>query len=64
MVYRIEVDKDACIGCGVCEATCPDVFKMGDDGKSELLQVRLEDVGCAEEAAQNCPVECIKISEE
>lgn len=29
MHYRV---NDQCIGCGLCEATCPDVFELGKDG--------------------------------
>ncbi|MBU3804700.1 MAG: ferredoxin, partial [Candidatus Cellulosilyticum pullistercoris] len=25
------VDKDTCIGCGLCPSICPDVFAMDDD---------------------------------
>ena len=25
------VDKETCTGCGLCEQTCPEVFKMEDD---------------------------------
>ncbi|RKX43855.1 MAG: ferredoxin, partial [Thermotogae bacterium] len=34
---KVTVDKDACIGCGVCENLCPEVFKLGDDGKATTL---------------------------
>jgi ferredoxin len=30
----VSVDKDKCIGCAACEATCPDVFEMKDDMKA------------------------------
>lgn len=28
------VDKDTCIGCGLCASTEPDVFQIDDDGKA------------------------------
>lgn len=28
------VDKDTCIGCGLCPSICPSVFEMDDDGKA------------------------------
>ena len=24
--------NEECIGCGMCEGTCPDVFSISDDG--------------------------------
>lgn len=32
---RAFVDQDMCIGCGLCEGTCPEVFRMNDEGKAE-----------------------------
>ena len=32
---RAFVDQDMCIGCGLCEGTCPEVFRMNDAGKAE-----------------------------
>ena len=29
---KFKVDKDACIGCGACQAICEDVFEITDDG--------------------------------
>ncbi len=63
MAYNIEINGDECISCGVCEATCPEVFKMDDSGKSIPLQPILEDLGCAQEAADSCPTQCIIITE-
>lgn len=58
----IEIDKEACIGCGVCEQTCPDVFELGDDGKANLKEDADMDADCIQEAADNCPVEAINVS--
>ncbi len=59
------VDKERCFGCGVCEATCPEVFQLGDDNKAK---VKIDPVPpplekSCREAAQGCPKEAIKIEE-
>jgi len=59
--FRVEIDKEACIGCGAC--TSCDNFELGDDGKAKAKKKELKEVGCSQEAADNCPVQCIKISE-
>lgn len=57
------VDKDACIGCGLCTSVCPEVFFMDDDGKAKAVEAEIEDtkVSDAEEAASSCPVSAIRV---
>lgn len=59
--YKIEQNRDACIGCGACVALCPENWKMMEDGKSAPIKDELDDVGCNQAAANACPVKCIKI---
>ena len=28
---EVRIDEDLCTGCGLCEETCPDIFKMNED---------------------------------
>jgi ferredoxin len=62
---KASVDKDACIGCGLCAADCPDVFTMDDDNIAQAISsmVPAEHKDSCRLAAQNCPVEAIKLSE-
>ncbi|MFH0836236.1 MAG: ferredoxin [Candidatus Micrarchaeota archaeon] len=61
MGKKIVHDRDACIGCGACASVC-DNWQMEDDGKSKPKKTDLgDDVGCNREAADVCPVSCIKI---
>ncbi len=65
MTYKITVDKAECIGCGACEAQCPDGFEMDqDEAKAKPKKVKVDDIGCVKEAADVCPVNAIKIEEE
>jgi len=68
--FKIEHYREDCIGCGACTATCPDFWEMGGDykshlkgskkqGKIEVLEI--DKLGCNQDAADTCPVECIKI---
>jgi len=57
------VDKSNCIGCGLCEGTCPQVFRLGEDGLSEAYTnpIPTEYNDTAQEAADGCPAEAITI---
>jgi ferredoxin len=59
------VDQDQCIGDGICEDLCPDVFQLGEDGLAHVIN---EDpgeelYGCIREAEVACPVACISVGE-
>jgi ferredoxin len=60
-----KVDQDLCIGCALCEDTCPAVFKIEDDGYSHVIdEDPPEDQwDCARESADICPTEAITIEE-
>ena len=56
------VNEDVCIGCGLCEATCPEVFRIADDGRSEAYQQPGPDQeAAAKTAAESCPVSVIYV---
>ncbi len=57
------VDKDLCIGCGLCESICPDVFKMDAGNKAMVLVDVIPQTAetCADDAMQGCPVTAITI---
>jgi ferredoxin len=61
MPFKIIHDRDACIGCGACVSICPENWKMGDDGKSKPIKSQIKEIGCNQEAADSCPVQCIHI---
>jgi len=59
-----KIDAEKCIGDAVCEAMCPDVFEMGEDGKAIVINPD----GCGEqcdceEVADACPTEAITLKE-
>ena len=53
----VSVDKEKCIGCGACEAICPEGFGL-KDGKAYVKNANAK---CAKEAADGCPVQAIKV---
>jgi ferredoxin len=57
------VDKDACIGCGLCTAVCPEVFDMDSDGKAVAVGSEIAEsvLSSAKEAADQCPVAAISV---
>ena len=52
-----KIDKNTCIGCGACIATCPQGFEI-KDGKAYIKDSKAK---CIKEAAEGCPVGAIKV---
>lgn len=63
---KISIDRDKCIGIGMCEAMAPHVFSILDDGTLELLTEDSETLGSPEvnEAVLACPTLAITLIEE
>lgn len=59
------VDRDACIGCGLCNTICPEVFEMDDEDIAIVIAepVPEENEACAQEATDSCPTDAISIEE-
>lgn len=57
------VDRDACIGCGICESVCPEVFQMDNEGKAKVIvgEISAQAQACTNEAAGSCPVAAISV---
>ncbi|MBW2975931.1 ferredoxin [Candidatus Woesearchaeota archaeon] len=72
-MYKLQHDRDNCIGCGACEAVAPDFFGMEEDGKSKLKggkkvdnelyekDISEKDLQVNKDAADSCPVNVIHI---
>ena len=59
---KLVVDKDICIGCGACQAICPNVFEIDEDGLAVSIvdEVDEENTEDAIDAKEGCPVNAIK----
>jgi len=59
--------NESCTACGLCVETCPEVFEMPDD--ADIARVIVDTVppdaeDACRQAADDCPVEAIEITEE
>ncbi len=56
---KIVVDRERCVGAGMCVLTAPEVFDQDDeDGKVKVLDPEPDDVA---DAVQLCPAAAIAI---
>lgn len=62
---KASVDRDICIGCGLCCEICPSVFVMDDDQIANVIVpvVPEDQIESARDAASSCPVNAITLTE-
>ena len=61
---RAFVDQDLCIGCGMCNAACPEGFELNGEGKAEAVADKTD--GKRDDvltAPAGCPVSAIREEE-
>lgn len=55
-------NKEACIGCGACEAVCPENWELiTSEGKAKPKNLELDEIGNNKEAQDICPTNAIKL---
>ena len=57
--------NDECIGCGLCEGTCPEVFSMTDESTAAAVNGDIADdlLESAAQAKEECPAGAIEEKE-
>ncbi len=58
MAVKVTVNKDACIGCGLCVGSYPETFEFDEEGKATVIADMDEAV--VDEAISNCPAGAIE----
>ena len=53
----VSIDKEKCIGCGLCAEICGEIFKISE-GKAKVMSQK--NTPCIKEAIKSCPVSAIR----
>lgn len=63
---KITINKDACIGCGMCVHLLPEYLVFDEMGHAEPVGKELDpnDKSTALEAVDSCPVQAVLVEEE
>lgn len=60
---KVSIDRDECIGDGLCCNEAPETFEMDDEDKAVVLESSTDDRETILEAARSCPVDAITVED-
>jgi ferredoxin len=56
----VYIAEEECIGCGMCQDICPEVFKLDEETNvAKVIEPKEGPEDLVQEAIDACPVECI-----
>jgi NTE family protein len=58
----LTVDRDACIGCGLCAVLAPHLLRMDETGKAEVLKSPLDWSRAEGDFVHQCPTDAIHVT--
>lgn len=61
MASTVMVDETECTGCELCVDMLPRVFKMNNNGVSEVIDSAAASESDIQNIIENCPAECIHL---
>lgn len=62
--FRVEVDRERCIGAAVCTFHAPASFDVGDDAKVRWIEGGGDSLEAIRNAVESCPTRALKLVEE
>ncbi|WP_369206458.1 ferredoxin [Streptomyces sp. PU-14G] len=63
MTWRVEIDRDVCIGSGMCAGMAPAVFALENE-RSRAVAEEIDPQEAALDAADSCPALAITLLDE
>ena len=61
--WGVRVDRDVCIGSGLCVGTAPEGFAFDEQQRSRPLSESIDPDEAVRDAAASCPVEAISLTD-
>ncbi|MEU1980999.1 ferredoxin [Nocardia sp. NPDC019395] len=60
--WTVEVDRTACLGCGVCVSYAPKSFEQDDEGQAVFLDPPADPEPDIRMAVDGCPTGALRLS--
>jgi ferredoxin len=59
--YRVEIDRETCMGSGVCTVLAPATFDIDDEAKAFVANPTGDGLDQVQSAAAGCPTRAITV---
>ncbi len=64
MAWSVTVDRDRCIGSGMCIVYAPGTFAHDAEAKAVVLDPSTDDLAAVRTAVEGCPTGALQLTEE